>query len=195
MNTILKKHIISLVLSIIFPVVLLGVGGLLLQQLNTKVSRIADIKERIASYQKNKKAFTDEVSNIQLLEKRVSSLESSIVTTEEVPTLLSSLESLAKDSGVTFEITSVQNPVENDAPKLTIECSVIGSKTQVLSFLDRLQHQSFAVRVSKLFLFSEEGQQSSPLASGVLSGGKVKTVTVSSEKQWHGIATIEIISF
>jgi Tfp pilus assembly protein PilO len=195
MNTILKKHIVTLVLSVVLPVALLIGGLLFIRQLTVKVSRIADIKERIASYQKNKKAFTDEVSKIQLLEKRVGLLESSVITAEEVPTLLSSLESLAKDSGVTFEITSVQNPVENDVPKLTIECSVIGSKTQILSFLDRLQHQSFAVGISKLFLFSEEGQQSSPVVAGVLSGGKTKAVAISPEKQWHGIATVDIISF
>ena len=196
MDTILKKHIATLILALIIPVGLLIAGVLLLKQVDTRIGRIADIKERIASYQKNKKAFTDEVAKIQLLEKRVTSLEASVITTKSVPALLSSLESLAKTAGVAFEITSVQNPIENEVQTLSIECSIVGSRTQVLSFLNTLQHQAFAVHISKLFVFSEEGQSSVPVVTGVLSVGKTKApAPVVKEKQWHGVATITIVSF
>ena len=194
MNTIFKKHIISLIVSIIIPLILLGAVFLLLREFSVKVSRIADIKERVASYQKNKKAFTDEVLKIQSLEKRVGALEASIVTSETVPSLLSSLESLGKNAGVAFEITSVQNPVENDTVKLVIECSIVGSQSKILAFLDQLQHQRFEVRISKLFLFSDEGQSSTPAQAGILSGGKSKPAPVA-ERQWRAITTVEIVSF
>lgn len=195
MDTILKKHVGSLVIAIIIPLALVVGGVVLIQSLNGKLSKIADIKERVASYQKNKKAFTDEVVKIQSLEKRVSDLEASVVTSETVPALLSSLESLAKDSDVSFEITSVQNPTENDVVKLVIESSLLGSQSKSLAFLEALQHQRFQVRIAKLFLFSEEGQSSTPVSSGVLSGGKPKATPGSLEKQWRAIVTIEIVSF
>jgi Tfp pilus assembly protein PilO len=195
MDTILKKHIGSLSIVIIISLALVVGGVVLLQSLNGKLSKIADIKERVASYQKNKKAFTDEVVKIQSLEKRVSDLEASVVTSETVPALLSSLESLAKDAGVSFEITSVQNPTENDTVKLVVESSLVGSQSKNLAFLEELQHQPFQVRITKLFLFSEEGQSSTSVSSGVLSGGKSKATPVSLEKQWRAIVTIEIVSF
>lgn len=195
MKKILRQHSITLGFALIGMAAVIGLGAVLLVQIDTKVKTIGEIKERIASYQKNKKAFTDEVAKIQGLEKRVSTLESSVVTSESVPVLLSSLETLAKNEGVTFEITSVQTPTEGDTQKLFVECSIVGSRTKVLSFLNIVQRQSFLVSMQRLFVYSEEGQVRSPVSAGVLQGGTQKVSSGLLERQWHAVATLQIISF
>lgn len=195
MNTILKKHIISLVLS---TVLFVGcVFGILffISSMNNKITSVTTIKEQIASYQKNKKAFDDEAAKLKALENRLSNLESQVVTTETLPSLLSSFESLATKNGTTFEITSVQTPVVDGKTQLLIDFTDKGSYAQVKSFLDQLQHQSFEIKFSKLYLFSDQGETQSQATTGTLSVTKVKAPVVVKEKQWQGVATIEVVSF
>lgn len=195
MNTILKKHILSLIVIIILGVVLLSGIAFLSFSMKVKMAQVIDTKERIASYQKNKKAFNEEVNKLKSLEERLVDLESKIITKENVPTLLSNLEILAQKNGTTFEITSVQTPIENDKVKLLIEFNTKGSYNQIQSFLDQLQHQSFELKITKLFLFSEQGESLSETTSGKLSVNKSKASVVPKEKGWQGVTTIEILSF
>jgi Tfp pilus assembly protein PilO len=195
MNTILKKHIVSLIAIIIIGVIMLGGIVFLSLSMKTKMAKVIETKERIASYQKNKKAFNEEVNKLKSLENRLTELESKIITKENVPTLLSSLEALAQKNGTTFEITSVQTPIENDKTKLLIEFNTKGSYNQIQSFLGELQHQPFEIKIAKLFLFSEQGEPSREATSGRLLVTKSKTPTAPKEKSWQGVTTIEILSF
>lgn len=195
MKTILRKTIIFSVVCITVALVLLTGVFVLLANMKTKMAKVADSKERLASYQKNKKAFQEETNQIRALGQRLSTLESYVVKSETVPALLSTLETLATKNNVGFEITSVQTPIENEKTKLLIDCTAKGSFTQVQSFFAQLQQQPFQVRFTKLFFFSEEGEKSLPEVSGTLSVKKTKSIPVAKELQWQGVATIEIVSF
>jgi Tfp pilus assembly protein PilO len=76
---------------------------------------------------------------------------------KNIPSLLSTLEKLASKNGVSFEITSVQTPIENEKTKLLIESTSKGSFTQIQNFFEELQHQNFQVRFARVFIFSEKG--------------------------------------
>ena len=57
MNNIFKKHIVGLVVLIILALVILVGIIFFFSSTNDKVVRVLDIKERISSYEKNKKEF------------------------------------------------------------------------------------------------------------------------------------------
>lgn len=164
------------------------------RNINNKMTKVYEIKEKLASYQKNKKAFEDEAKEIKSLEQRLVLLESYKVSPETIPNLLSTLEALSTKHKISFEITSVQTPIQNDKPKLLVESIAKGSFSDIQSFYEEIQHQSFQVSFTKLFLFSENSSLSAPESSGTLSikGGKA---TPSKEIKWQGVATIEVQSF
>jgi Tfp pilus assembly protein PilO len=195
MSNILKNNIIKLIIYIALVIALFVGVSVVFSSMKIKMSKVYDIKEKLASYQKNKKAFEDEVKEIRDLEERVKILESFKVSSENIPSLLSTLEKLANKHSISFEITSVQTPIENEKTKLLIETTSKGSFVQIQNFFEELQHQNFQVRLAKVFLFSEKGVSSSPEVTGTLSVKGVKTPTVSKELKWQGVATIEIQSF
>lgn len=194
MDKILKKHITTLIASMILCVVFIFGIVFLFHSMAGKTTKVLEIKERIASYQKNKKAFNDEVEKIKILEKRLVDLEAQVINTEKVPSLLSGFETLAQKNNTLLEITSVQTPTEDDKTKLRIEFSVKGSYSQIQSFLNELQHQSFQIKINKLSLDLEQAEQV-PETTGTLSIDKTKAPIVVKDKQWQGVATIEILSF
>ncbi len=195
MSNILKNNIIKLIIYIALVIALFVGVSVVFSSMKIKMSKVYDIKEKLASYQKNKKAFEDEVKEIRDLEERVKILESFKVSSENIPSLLSTLEKLANKHSISFEITSVQTPIENEKTKLLIETTSKGSFVQIQNFFEELQHQNFQVRLAKVFLFSEKGVSSSPEVTGTLSVKGSKTPTVSKELKWQGVATIEIQSF
>lgn len=194
MNTILRKHIITLIILIVIGAVCIAGVLVLLTKMNTKMVRVAEIKERLASYQKNKKAFDDEADQLRLLGQRISALEAFVVTPAVVPAVLSQIETIALSQGVSFEITSVQTPTIEDKTKLFIECTIIGSYEEIQTFFTRIQQQEFVAKIGKVYIFSAEGEQVALTGSGTLSTGK-PAPKVSKELQWQAVATIEIISF
>jgi Tfp pilus assembly protein PilO len=195
MSNILKNNIIKLIIYIALAVALFVGVSVVFSSMKIKMSKVYEIKEKLASYQKNKKAFEDEVKEIRDLEERVKTLESFKISSENIPSLLSTLEKLANKHSISFEITSVQTPIENEKTKLLIETTSKGSFVQIQNFFEELQHQNFQVRLAKVFLFSEKGVSSSPEVTGTLSVKGAKTPTVSKELKWQGVATIEIQSF
>ena len=195
MNTILKKHYITIGVSTVLCLIVLGTLGVVFSQMKTRTSETNSLKEKLVSYQVNRKAFNDESAQVASLQSRLVLLEKNIIHSSSVPELLSRLEALAATNRTEFEITSVQNIVEGEVPKLLIEYTSRGSYEQVASLFENLQHQEFQVRFRKLYVFSEQGSKSSPEVSGTLPGQKPKTAPASKEIKWQGVATIEITSF
>ncbi|MDQ5931293.1 MAG: hypothetical protein QG674_459 [Patescibacteria group bacterium] len=195
MNNILRKNVIWLIIYIFITVLLLSLVLIFWKKISTKMNTVYEIKERLASYQKNKQAFEDEAKEIKALEQRLTTLESYKIFPETIPKLLSTLESLATKHKISFEITSVQTPIENEKTKLTVESIAKGSFADIQSFYKEIQHQEFQVLFTKLFLFSETGATSTPESTGTLSVKGVKAVPVSKELKWQGVATIEVQSF
>lgn len=195
MDKLLKKQIAYLITLTIVGLVLLAGIFFFLRAMKSKMSKVVEIKEQIASYEKNKKVFSEESEKIKSLEFRLKNVESNIVTTETLPELLSSIESLADQNNIDFEITSVQTPVVDDKSQLFIEFGSEGSYPNIQSFLNQIQHQAFQIKFSKLFLFSEQSENSNQITSGTLSIKKTNKTTSSSGKKWQAIGTIEILSF
>jgi Tfp pilus assembly protein PilO len=195
MSNILKNNIIKLIIYIALTVALFVGVSIVFANMKIKMSKVYEIKEKLSSYQQNKKAFEDEVKEIRSLEDRIKVLESFKISSENIPSLLSTLEKLASKNGVSFEITSVQTPIENEKTKLLIESTSKGSFTQIQNFFEELQHQNFQVRFARVFIFSEKGVNSSPETTGTLSVKGAKAPVVSKELKWQGVATIEIQSF
>ena len=195
MNTILKKHIFSLVFTLLcLGAALFGVF-FLFNHIQRGTDRVTEIKERIASYQSNKRAFEAEAIKLSGLEKRLNTLEGFIVTGDSIPETLSVFEKVAATRGVGIEITSVQTPVEGEKTKLVIEFNLKGAYNQIALFLSDIVHQKFQVTISKLYLFSAEGEQA-PATTGTLQVGKPKTpVAVPKEKSWQAVVTAQILSF
>lgn len=195
MKAILKKHIILLVVCIAGCIAALAGLVVLFTTMNSKIARVSEIKERLASYQKNKKAFEDEAKELRTLQDRISVLESHVVTSDSLPELLSTLESAALKNSISFEITSVQTPVENEKTTLLIEATTKGSYAEIRSFFAQLEQQPFQIKIRKLYLFSEQGEGNTTETAGTLSGPKVAKPATPKALLWQGIATIEVLSF
>jgi hypothetical protein len=195
MNTIFKKHIISLVVSIILSISLLIGLILFFSFIKNKMSKVIELKERIVTYQKNEKAFADEASQIKILQNKLTNIESKIITSEKIPSLLSTFETLAQSDNIDFEITSVQTPLVDEKTKLMIDFDAKGSYLNLQKFLNQIQHQSFQVNFSQLFIFSEQKESIKTVTNGTLPTNKISSQPVLKEKGWHSIATIEILSF
>ncbi len=195
MNNIFKKHIVGLVVLIILALVILVGIIFFFSSTNDKVVRVLDIKERISSYEKNKKEFSDEVDQLKIFEQKLSVLESYVVTGGSVPGLLSTFESLAQKNNIVFEIASVQTPTENDKIKLLVEFNISsGSFLQIQSFLNELQHQTFQINIIKLSIISDPTPEVVEVSSTEGTTAP-KTPVVAKEKNWQAVATIEILSF
>lgn len=195
MNTILKKHIISLILLIVVAgMILIGIV-FLFSSMKTKIIRVLETKERISSYQKNKKEFADEVLKLKSFEERIVSLESKVVGSADVPTLLSTFENLAQDNVAGFEIVSVQTPVVDEKMKLLVDFNVKGSYSQIQAFFNKIQHQSFQVHFLELAIFSDQVGQVAEVENVISPDNKTKLPVLPKEKSWQAAATIEILSF
>ena len=194
MDTLLKKQYVPLVITIVLCLFGGVVFSAVIFKMKIKFEKTTELKQQLVSYEVNKKAFNDEADQINLLQKRSSALESSMVNSTTVPGLLSHLESLAELSGIKFEITSVQTVSENDSKRLSIACTTEGGYDQILNLFNSLQHQAFQVNIKNLNIFSEVETQSVVEAPGA-GATNPKTPPLIKKIKWHGIATIEIISF
>ena len=196
MDNIFKKHIFSLVTMVFIAVAILVGIIFFFSSMKVKVARVLDIKERISSYEKNKKEFTDEVIQLKTFEKRLTVLESQVINKATVPTLLSTFENLAQKSGTSFEITSVQTPNENNKSKLYVGFNIKGSYSNIQSFLDQVQHQPFQVNINSLSLFWDQAPQVEVDTTLLPTNNtNIKLPAPVKEKQWQADATIEVLSF
>lgn len=186
MKQIFRKHFISILVSIVLCVSVFLVFTYIFSKIRKDITNVLDSKEKLLSYQINKKAFNDEVLKIKGLEERLSVLEKNIIKKDSIPNLLSSIESLADQKGVVFEITSVDDMIE-DKQKFSINTRVSGQYEKIINFFNSLENQSFLSKVSSISLsLDSSGGESS------LSDTTNKLVV--KEPKWQGTATIEILS-
>jgi Tfp pilus assembly protein PilO len=194
MDNILRKNFIQLIISICLLILLVGSIVFIFHLIKKDVTAVIEIKERLVSYKNNKKEFNQQTSKLQSLSQRLSVLKMQIINSTTVPSLLSSLESVATRSQVLFDITNVQTLVENENPKLVVEFKVNGSYTKIQDFLDKLQHQQFQVSFKKLSIFSLDDQDINVEKNyTVLPTEKLPHLI--GRSSWQGVATIEVLSF
>lgn len=134
---------------------------------------VVTAEDRIASYDKNKKIFADEFVAVGELTTRIKTLESLTITPATTPTLLSSIEDLARTHHIDFSITSVQNPGKQKTERLIIDFSAAGDSAAIMAFVDDLSHQRYLVKFAKFSLISD----------GTPKGG------------WNALGSMQIMSF
>lgn len=176
MNSIIRKHyIVLVVLALLFAGMSIFSWKFALLIMHKK-SEVVSYNQRIKFYEENKKIISEESILIEEIEKRLGVLESNIITTENLPEFLSSLEEMAESKKIIFSITTVQTPGANSASKkLIVDFSASGKEQDLYDFLNELTHQVVQIKFNKLsFSHSiEDGAQS----------------------QWHVLGSIEVISF
>ena len=187
------KHLIAIFISVALCLAIIVVFTLTLSSINKKTTKVLELKEKLVSYQINKKAFNEEAQKINNLESRINTLEKNIIKEESVPELLSSLESLAGQNNISFEITSVQNINSETGNKLVLETKSVAPYKDIMKFLELLRKQSFLTNIKNIYMFSE--QTSSVEAQDPrLPAISKKTVQPPIEPRWQGVVTIEILS-
>lgn len=194
MNNILKKHIISLVASVVFCLAAIIGTTLFFRYIKSKIAEVTGAKELVATYRNNEKAFSEEAAQVKTLELRLNDIESNIVTNKTLPNLLSNFENLAKNSKIGFEIISVQTPNINGREKMLIDFRASGSYANIQKFLNQIQHQAVQINLSKLQIFAERNQNVSTSFNATLEPDALQTSN-NKENQWQVTATIEVLSF
>lgn len=187
---ILKRHYYILTISTIILLVSFAGVFLFAKGMFEKYNKVRTINDELATYRVNKEVFKQETIQMKDLMERTKRLEGSLVTTTTLPSLLSSIEELAKKEGLDFTITSAQNPGDIGAEKLIISFSANGQLKSVDSFLDKMARQLYQINFTKLYLFSENDASKMSGSSSIS-----KVINNKSNTMWEVIGTIEVISF
>lgn len=189
-NSIYKKHLVLLVVTIL--ILLISIFGLWQFEnlMQIKIDRVISVKEQLASYEENKKIYSEEAVQISSISERVQALDQYRITTKTTPDLLSKLEDLAFKNGVDFSITSAEAQGANKTgEKLLIGFSAKGNATNINNFIDQLSHQTYQLKFTKFSMYSNINQ--------VVE----KELDITSKQrppkstQWEVLSTIEITSF
>lgn len=150
-----KRHIAVLILSIFMAGASVYGVWYFIQYLQHQESTVIAAHERIDSYSQNKKIFADEFAAMSNLTTRVATLESLNVTQSSIPSLLSSLEDMARARAIVFDITSAQNPEKQKPEKLSIDFTASGDIDALTAFLNDLTHQTYQLKFTKLSVFAD----------------------------------------
>ncbi len=192
MHSILKRHIIILVVMATTALLAIASVWFLARMVEARTVRVISAKDQLASYEENKKIFTDESRLLALIRERETRLEAYRITPGFTPELLSALEDLAESYGVVFSIVSVQTPGEGATQKLLIDFSAEGSRTALDAFLVALSHQTYQLRFMRASLFIDRN------IKPVVTDGTPTTpapTKIPAAPKWSLLATVEVVSY
>lgn len=190
MKTLVKKQIIVLIASLAFFLVVAAGIAVLFRLIEARAAVVQDIKEQIATYQVNKRAFSEEAQQIKLLQSRFSVLSDYVVTEKNLPTILSTIETLAKENALSLDITEVATPVKDATTSLIVEFTAQGNYTALQSFLASLLHQPYAASFSRIEFVANTTPEQTPV-----SGKKPLVKQLPQEQQWRVFGTLTVLSF
>ncbi len=183
MKSLLRTHYISAAAS-----VLLLLGSLLAlyffsTTMRVKEMRVIEARDRLASFEQNKRVFTEEAKEFEVLRARIEGLEGEVLTTESVPQLLSSVEAMAAARRADFKLILVEERGEKEgaAKHLHIDFSAKGSFADLELLVKDLRSQPYQVRFSNFSLLLEAPEA----LPGIVSGAP----------KWQLTAGIDITSF
>lgn len=185
MKSIFRKHLFLGIFLFVILIVLAAGVFFFTRFIQRQSVKVHQLKEDIATYEVNKRSFSEEAQQIKELQGRLQTLEGYVVSPATLPSLLSTLESRATEEGVIFQITGVATPTEQDQKKLRIDFSLSGSLPKVRAFLELLLSQPFAAAFTRLEFTADP--QITPL-------DQVEEVPVTGGS-WRVIGTLEILSF
>lgn len=169
----IHTHILILVLVLMATIASVYALVRFVSYIRTTQQSVIEADDRVASYEQNKKIFADEFVAVGELGNRIKKLEGYTITPATTPTLLSSLEDLARARRIDFRITSVQNPGKQKTERLTIDFSASGDSAAITAFVDDLSHQTYLVKFNKFSLVSDGTPQGA----------------------WNALGSIQIMSF
>jgi len=161
MKLLLRKHFIMAIVS--FAVL---VGSVLLffgfsVSMREREARVIEARDRLASFEQNKRTFAQEANEFEVLKERIVSLEQKMITKESVPGLLSSLEAMADARKVKLIITAASTGTPKvPIGKLHIDFSATGSFSAVNAFVADMLSQDYLIQFTRFALFQggSEGQ-------------------------------------
>lgn len=192
MKHLLRFHIVGTVVALVVLVVFAGGLIVFIRAIQQRETRVLEVRDRLASFEQNKKIFSEETKEFESIRERIIQLESNIITEASIPALLSSLESIAKAQGVDFEITAVNtvipanDPTRSD-PLLQINFSASGGFANLQSVVEQMQSQRYQVVFDEFSLFMTSSGGSTQTRSATSGEGKVA--------QWQLLARMSILSF
>lgn len=191
MKHLLRFHIlgtIAAVLVLVTALIALVVFG---RAMEARKVRVLEVRDRLASFDQNKRIFSDEAKQFEIIKSRITALEGNIVTEESIPVLLSSLETLAKEEGVDFEITLVDTAVPEATSgrtdqTLRIDFSASGGFANIQALTKKMQSQYYQVLFSQFSLFMTSSGQA-----------QTRRATAPDAKagQWQLLGRIDVLSF
>lgn len=191
-------------------VVLLVPGIFFLSSVPSLRTRISDAQVQLTSLQEENQQLSEALSSIKTIESNLELLQTAIPTADDVPTLMTQLESLGKSSGVTVQHLGFGSGVKETAPpagevgegpvkkesyhKVSLTVVVTGTYAALESFLKNLEQTSRTINVTTLrFSPSQEGEGAEAKLSATLgvsayylpetaapSGGEALTLDLSS---------------
>ncbi len=195
MKQTLRRTYIQIVILGLLVCGLVAGAFFLIKIIHTRVDRVAEVKERIATYEANKSSFEKEAAQLASLQSRIKTVQSFVVTTETLPSLLSELEQQARAKGLVFEITNAQTPTENGVQKLDISFTARGAYEQLSSFLEHLLHQSYAATYTQIDIARDDTEMTPPAAAAQTQQPTTQSASKSSGTLFRVTATLRILSF
>lgn len=177
MKSLLQKQYIGVSIASVIMLGALVVLVVLFIVMKQRQARVHEVKETLATYEQNKKIFAKETATVDFLTTRIVSLESKKITEGSIPQLLSSIETIAEQKGVSITITSVQTPTIDGEEKLFLDIAIDGSFDASMMFTEALRSQEYQIKFSTFALHQE------------------KSSTESQDLSWNVLATFEVISF
>lgn len=187
MKHIFRFHIIGTVVALLLFLGVWIVFGVLQQGIAKRQGRVLEVRDRLASFEQNKRIFSDEVRQLDIIKTRITTLERYIITEESIPGLLSSLEGIATNRGVDFEITSVNTVTDTSQGQnekiLRIDFSATGSLASLQALVKNIESESYKVVFRQFSLF-------------LVGGSSTRSVSAQpSAGQWQLLGQLDILSY
>lgn len=155
MKAVFRSQLVFLVIAGFALLVSLAALYWFASEMKAKEARVIEARDHLASFEQNKRIFTEEAKELEAIRARVETLEGNILTKASIPPLLSSLEAMAASRGVAFTLTAVDEIAATDAaaPRLHIDFSAEGSFANLQLLAKDMLSQTYQARFSNFSLF------------------------------------------
>lgn len=153
MQSIHKKTLILYIITIIILVIVTGVSLFLFKEMQKRITEVRNVKERVASIQKYESIYREELQKVEKIQESVALLEKEVVTQSAIPIVLSNIEALTAQAGVSGEIISAQIVSQKAKPSyVSIDIKAEGKKEQLITFMKLIEQSKNESSIEKFSL-------------------------------------------
>ena len=187
MKSLLRRHYIIFIFSTILLVA--SFFGLLafVASMSKRLQRVMEVRDRLATFEQNKRTFADEAVEFEKIRERVALLEKNILTNASIPYVLSALEEMAKTKNIDFAITTAEIVSTKGPTYLHVDFSASGTFENIEKLVDEILSQPYQTKFSRFSLYFNKNIESEAGPESV----KIKPTTAT----WQLLAGIDIMSF